>query len=131
MDPLSLILGALAAGAATATTAVADEAVKDTYKGLKILVQRKFAGKPDAELVLAKHEDKPEIWKEPLKAELVEVAADRDDEIIKAAEKLMTVVNEQIGSQTIDRRSGGVYFENGSVHITGDVVGRDQHKFSK
>jgi hypothetical protein len=131
MEPVSLIVGALAAGAVAGTTAIADEAVRDSYKGLKILVQRKLAGNGDAELVLAKHEQKPEVWKEPLKAELIEAAADQDQEIIKAAEKLITLVNNQIGSQTIDNRSGGVYLGTGQVHITGDVVGHNQEKFGK
>ena len=93
MDPISLILQALVAGAAT----TAGEVVQDAYKGLKTLIQRKFTekGKPGAEYVLAKHEEKPENWKQPLKAELAEASADKDEEIIEKAQELLKLANPQ------------------------------------
>ncbi len=93
MEPISLILGALAAGAIAGAQATASEAVKDSYQGLRTLIQSKLADKPSAEIVLAKHEEKPEVWQEPLKAELIEAAADQDQAIINAAQKLMALVN--------------------------------------
>src|SRR5687768_13584011 len=56
MDPLTLILAALGAGAAAAAKETASGAVKDAYQGLKTLIQRRFAGKPEAEIALVKHE---------------------------------------------------------------------------
>lgn len=93
MEPISLIIGALAAGAVAGAQATASEAVKDSYQGLRTLIQRKLADKPSAEIVLTKHEEKPEVWQEPLKAELIEAAADQDQAIINAAQKLMALVN--------------------------------------
>ncbi len=97
MDPVSLILQALVTGAAKA----AGDIAQDTYKGLKALIQRKFAdkGKSGADYVLAKHEEKPEAWQEPLKAELVEVEADKDEEIIKKAQELLKLANPQEAAQ--------------------------------
>jgi hypothetical protein len=95
MDPVSLILQALVTGA----TKVAGDSVQDAYKGLKNLIQRKFAGKSGAENVLAKHEEKPEDWKEPLKEELVAVGADKDEEIINKAQELMKLANPQEAAQ--------------------------------
>jgi hypothetical protein len=95
MDPITLILTALVAGAIAGTQSTAAEGIKDTYHGLKALIQRKFAGKPDAELALLKHEEKPEIWKEPLKEALIEATADQDEQIIKEAQKLIELVNPQ------------------------------------
>ena len=112
MDPITLILTALATGATFVAKETVSEAIKDAYHGLKARIQRKFAGKPDAELVLAKHEEKPEIWKAPLTDALIETAADQDEEIIKAAQKLMTLVNPQQAAM-------GKY----NVQITGDVQG--------
>ena len=112
MDPITLILTALAAGAAAGAQNTVSEAIKGAYRGLKTLVQRKFAGKPDAELVLAKYEEKPEVWEEPLKDALIEAATDQDEEIIKAAQKLMVLVNPQ-------QAATGKY----SVQITGNVQG--------
>ena len=59
LDPITLIVTALAAGAALGVTDAASSAVKDAYAGLKALVRKRFAGRPDAELVLAKHETAP------------------------------------------------------------------------
>ena len=46
VDPASLIVAALAAGAVAGAQNTATEAVKDAYAGLKALVQRRIAGRP-------------------------------------------------------------------------------------
>lgn len=97
MDPITVILAALVAGTAKA----AGDAAPDAYKGLKALIQKKFAGKPEAEMALTQHEKKPEVWKEPLKEALVETGADNDEEILKAAQELLNQVKEQPGGQQI------------------------------
>ena len=53
MDPVTLIVTALGAGAGSALQDGASEAVKDAYARLKALVKKRFAGRPKAELVLA------------------------------------------------------------------------------
>lgn len=96
MDPITLILSALMAGATAAAKATATEAVKDAYHGLKALIQSKFSGKPDAETTLSDYEKKPEGWrKERVKEALTETAADKDDEIIKAAQALLAKADPQ------------------------------------
>ncbi|NER23223.1 MAG: hypothetical protein F6J96_21485 [Symploca sp. SIO1C2] len=85
MEPISIILAALVAGAAKA----AGDAAPDAYQGLKALIKRKFAGEPKAEMILEEHETDPEIYEAPLKKKLVESGADKDQEIIKAAQKLL------------------------------------------
>ena len=47
MDPISLIVAALAAGASAAVKDTAGQAVKDAYSGLKALVKRKLGVEPD------------------------------------------------------------------------------------
>jgi Flp pilus assembly pilin Flp len=42
MDPISLIITALVAGALAATKDTAETAVKDAYQGLKTLIKKKF-----------------------------------------------------------------------------------------
>ena len=59
MDPVTLIVTALAAGAASALQDGTSAAVKDAYARLKALVTRRFAGRAKAELVLAEHEASP------------------------------------------------------------------------
>jgi hypothetical protein len=43
MDPVTLILTALVAGAAASVKDTANQAVKDAYNGLQDLIKRKFA----------------------------------------------------------------------------------------
>jgi len=95
MDPVTIILSALAAGATAALQETASQAVKDAYGGLKALIQKRFAGKPEAEMALAQHEKKPEVWKEPLKDALSETGADRDEAIIEQAQKVLKLVQPQ------------------------------------
>ncbi|MGK7906381.1 MAG: hypothetical protein AB4040_04030 [Synechococcus sp.] len=91
MDPVSLILSALVAGAAKS----AGDVAQDTYKGLKALIKHKFdgQGKADSAIILDKYEEKPEKTKLLLEDELTEIGADRDEEIIKLAQKLMEQLN--------------------------------------
>ena len=91
MDPISLILSALVAGAAKS----AGDVAQDAYKGLKGLIKRKFdsQGKSDSATILDKYEQKPEKTKPLLEDELTEVGADKDEQIIKLAEKLMEQLN--------------------------------------
>src|SRR5437870_4302747 len=95
MDPLTVIMAALLAGAAASAETTASAAVKDAYNGLKTLVQRRFKGKPESQLALSKHEEKPEVWESPLKEALRESDAHQDDEIVKAAQELLGLMNLQ------------------------------------
>ena len=85
MEPISLILAALVAGA----TKAASDIAPDAYKGLKALIVKKFAGNTNAKMVLEEHEQDPEIYEAPLKKKLIEAGADRDEEIINAAQELL------------------------------------------
>lgn len=97
MEPLSLILLALATGAAKA----AENVAPDAYNGLKALIKKKFAGKPKAEMVLEEHEQDPETYEAPLKKKLAEAGADKDEEIIKAAQKLVDQLESQPGGKQV------------------------------
>ena len=92
MEPLTLILTALAAGASSALQESAGDAVKSAYGKLKALLQRKLSGRPLGEAVLTGNEEDPDVWKEPLKKEMQQVEADRDEEIIEAAKALADLV---------------------------------------
>jgi hypothetical protein len=93
MDPITLIVTALAAGGALGVSDTASSAVKDAYAGLKALVKKRFGGRADAELVLAKHEQDSETWRAPLVVELREAGAARDPELLAAASALMSLVD--------------------------------------
>jgi hypothetical protein len=87
MDSITLILTALTAGAGGQK--ITSNAIKDSYSGLKTLIQRKFAGKPKAELALAEYESDPETWVAPLKKTLAQEKIDQDQEVIVAAQNLI------------------------------------------
>lgn len=112
MDPIALILSALMAGATAAAKISATEAVKEAYHGLKTLIRGKLSGKPEAVAALSGYERKPEVWKEPVKDALLEVAADQDHAIIKAAQALLAGVDPQGHAQ-------GKY----NVQLSGPVFG--------
>ncbi len=116
MEPITVILSALAAGALAGAQSSASDAVKDAYQGLKSLIQHKLSGKPEAELALVKHEEKPEIWKAPLTDALVESGIDKDDEIIKMAQQLIMLLNSQ-------KETTGKFTMQTSGNIQGVVQG--------
>ena len=92
IDPISVILAALAVGAAESAKEVGSEALKDTYNGLKKLIQRKITDKSDAEL-LDKYEAELKALEASLKDVLTKVSADKDKEIIGAAGEFLNQVN--------------------------------------
>lgn len=123
MEPTALIVSALVAGAATALKETASQAVKDAYTGLRALIQKHFAGKLEAEMALAQHEKKPEVWEAPLKDALAETGTDKDEAILQAAEKLLKLVQpQQVGtgkySVQIDEAQGVVIGDQAHVEMT-------------
>jgi hypothetical protein len=94
MDPVTLIVTALAAGAASALQDGASAAVKDAYAQLKTLVRKQFVGRPKGELVLGEHEAAPQTWQAPLVAELSAAGVDSDTDLAAAAQALMSLIDE-------------------------------------
>jgi hypothetical protein len=112
MEPITLILTALVTGAAKA----AGDAVPDAYKGLKALIQKKFASQPKPEadkaaMVLEEHEKDPETYEAALKKKLTEAGVDKDQEILNKADELMKSLQP------------GVASVNNSLHVAGDFKG--------
>jgi hypothetical protein len=91
MDPVTVIVAALAAGGAAGLEDTASAAVKDAYASLRAVVTRRLAGRPDAELVLARHEDAPQTWQGPLAALLADSGAAGDPEVVGAAQALLAL----------------------------------------
>ncbi len=119
MDPATLILTALSTGAAAGSQALVSDAIKDAYAGLKSLIQRKFAGKSSAELALTEHETDPKTWEGPLRKALMQMQVDQDENIIKAAQRVMTLIQPQQAAM-------GKY----NVQITGNVQGFNQGDYN-
>jgi hypothetical protein len=120
LDPITLILTALTAGAAASVKDVSSQAVKDAYNGLKTLIKNRFAGKPAAETALAEHAKKPDVWKAPLEENLKETGINQDQDIIAAAQQLMKLIQPQQAAM-------GKY----NVQITGNVQGYAQGDYQQ
>src|SRR5829696_5492003 len=94
MDPVTLIVAALVAGAAAGMGDTTSQAIKDAYAGLKTLIKRRFAGNTKAEEILADHEADPETYEKPLAKQLEAVGAQSDSAIVRAAEELLIKADE-------------------------------------
>lgn len=91
MDPVTLIVAALVAGAASGAGDVVTSAIKDSYVAFKSLIKKKLSGNTAAEVALEKHERSPEAWELALKEELSAAGLDKDEEILAAAGELLDV----------------------------------------
>jgi len=89
MDPVSLVVAAVVAGASTALKDTASDALKGAYRELKALLQRRFEGNPEAQGALAKVEDDPETRREHLEEQLRR-APQPDADVIRAADEVLT-----------------------------------------
>ena len=143
MDPVTLIVTALATGAAAAAKDIGGDAVKSAFNGLKALIAKKFGGKADVENAVAQVEQKPESAgrKETLKEELQAAGADQDQELlaqVQAFLKLLeekgvsTGVSQSIGTATATASQGGtavgaiqVGGNAGSINVGSTTTNRD------
>lgn len=108
VDPVSVIVTALAAGAAQGVSETASAAVKDAYAHLKDKVRGWFTESPSHELVLAEHEKNPQTWQAPLQTALTETGAASDRGVIEAAQELMALLDAagtQSGKYLVDLRT--------------------------
>jgi hypothetical protein len=107
MDPATLIVTALAAGAAQGVGERVTTAAMDAYQNLRAKVAARFAGNPSREMVLAEHANNPGTWQAPLTAALTNTAAATDPALVQAARELMTLLDEAgtlAGKYTVDLR---------------------------
>ncbi|OLE37325.1 MAG: hypothetical protein AUI36_26570 [Cyanobacteria bacterium 13_1_40CM_2_61_4] len=132
MDPTTLILTALTAGAAASVKDTASAAIKDSYSGLKALIQRKFRDQPKAQTALDEYEADPDTYEKPLRKALGTSSVDQDEEIITAARQLMTLVQPQAAMgynivQNTGNVQGQIVENKGSVTMTfGEIPRRSK-----
>jgi hypothetical protein len=94
VDPVSLVVAALAAGAVSGVGETASAAVKDAYAGLRQLVRARLRGAgPAAAMVLAEHEKDPDTWRVPLSRSLQESGAGEDAELLAVAHQVLALVD--------------------------------------
>ena len=95
MDPATLVMSALTAGAVAALQETAGTAVKDAYQGLTALMKKKFMKDPKAIVALEGHAEDPQTWQKPLEKSIRDTGAAEDKEILAAARSLLEIVQSQ------------------------------------
>ncbi|MGH3278681.1 MAG: hypothetical protein ACRDNW_06030 [Trebonia sp.] len=125
MEPISLILTALVAGASAGALDALKDDVKEkagaAYARLRGLVTRRVAGNPVAETALAQYEVNPKIWEAPLAEELTRSGAANDAELLAVAKALMELVDQsgaKSGKYTVTIKDAkGVQVGDGNVQV--------------
>jgi hypothetical protein len=125
MDPITLIVTALATGAsAGALEALKDDvkdAVRAAYTKLRGLAKKRVAGRPDGELALERHETAPQKWESLLTGELTEAGAADDADLVSAAKALMELVDDagtRVGKYNVTIKSSkGVQVGDGNIQV--------------
>ena len=102
MDPATVILSALSAGAVSAFQDTASAAVKDAYNGLVKLISKKFSKNTKAKAALGNHQKKPKGTHKTLKKALMDTKATEDTDILCAAEKLLDLISKQQAALNYD-----------------------------
>jgi hypothetical protein len=121
VDPISLVVGALVAGAATGLSQSASAAVADAYTALRDRVRALLAGDHAGTAALDLlddpdvAEDDPQVYERPLRRALERAHAATDAEVAAAAQRVMALVDAG-GS------SAGAYVVDSS-HAQGVQVG--------
>lgn len=133
MDPVTVIITALAAGAVDVVKPTATEVVKDSYQGLKDALVRKFGGSSEVVKAAKNVETRPdsEARQSVLKEELTAVESELGD-IPQMAEALLQALQASgsisseahlAGDGTIVQGEGNVVAGRGGVAVGGNVVG--------
>ena len=89
MDPLTLIVTALAAGAAAGLKPTAEQAVKDAYEGLKALIRRKYSR---VSIDMLENDPGDETRRAIVQQDLANAEAAKDTEVLQQAQALVRLV---------------------------------------
>lgn len=102
MDPATLILTALVAGASALAQGSLSEVGKDLYKAVRTRIQQKLQGGSQSQAILAEYEKDPETWEKPLKKVLKLTRVEQDQELLELANQLLVQIHYQRGSQDVN-----------------------------
>lgn len=125
MEPITLILTALATGASAGALDVLKDDVKDkakaAYERLHDLVGQRFRGNPSAEIMLSEHQADPETYAVPLAKKLSEAGAGDDAELVATARALMELLDQagaRSGKYNVTvKDSKGVQVGDGNLQV--------------
>ncbi|NMO53702.1 hypothetical protein HH310_21260 [Actinoplanes sp. TBRC 11911] len=131
MDPVTLVVTALTAGAAAGLQSTATSVISDLYASLRDRVRQRLSGRPGSEVVVDRHAADPQTWEQPLRAELA--AAGLDEELEELAQRLLSAADPEgtrAGKYSVvvgGNAQGTVIGDGSTVHMTfGSAPERDQ-----
>jgi hypothetical protein len=91
MDPITIIVTALVAGAAAGLKPTAEKAIKDAYAGIKALIQRKYG---DVGLVALEKKPESEAKRASVSEDLTDAGAGDDAELLEQAKALLDIIKQ-------------------------------------
>ena len=94
MDPVSLIVGALAAGVSGGVSDATKALIGDLYTRVKT----RLSGRRIGETALEQHATDPDTWAAPLSKELEAASAGQDPDLVALAQQVMAHIDPS-GSQ--------------------------------
>ena len=136
-DPITLLVGALAAGATAAAKDVVSQAVKDAYNGLKGLIISKYESTPKVGATLQTLELSPESKEIQCVVETAfrEAGMEQDEEVKTKTQELRTKLEKENllfqtvyqgkvkGSGALAQGKGAVVAGAGGIAVGGNVQG--------
>jgi hypothetical protein len=111
MDPVTLIVAALVAGASAGVTDSVKDAVTGSYGRLKSALVARFDQDEAAGRTLERHATNPAGYEVPVRDLIVESGADRDQTIIDLAHELLATADPegtQVGRYNVKVTGGNV-----------------------
>lgn len=93
MDPVSIIVTALATGAAAGLKPTAEQIIKDAYEGVKALIKRKFSA--PINIGLLERDPASKAKQEVVREELNRLDASSDHELLAQAKALLDLIRER------------------------------------
>ena len=122
MDPITLIVAALVAGASAGLKDTASTVIKDSYAGLKSLIRKRFGHRdPEIDQQLSAVDQRPDINPAPLAETLRSAGAGQDADLLAAAKALLEQADpdgkwlRQVQNITISQSKGVVGNNTGTV----------------
>lgn len=114
MDPVTIILTALVAGAAAGLKPTAEQVVKDAYEGIKALIKRKYARVSVDNL---EGDPASEARKSVVREDLQKANAGEDAELLVQAQAVLDAVRQHAPEAAAAVGVSIEELEAGSVHV--------------
>lgn len=124
MDPVTIIVTALVAGAAAGLKPTAEQAIKDAYATVKTLIQRKYE---ISSIEFLEQKPDSELERKSLAEDLTGVGADKDKELLDKAKSLLDAVKtyDHLAAATLKinfEEIEAAYFKLANASAEGDIT---------